>query len=132
MNIILKLELCLVALTLRREEHIEVKLVKLSLLCNLAYAVRDFIGHHHHAWECGIGVFRRLCPIYLCPLFVGVRPVINLVFDELAGVYRPKRRTRQVEIARRGDGQERFIDGVAFFIFGVLFDVKDFVVVLIF
>ena len=52
-----------------REKHIQVKLVELSLHGDLTDTVRDAVGHHHHAWQCGIGISVTL-PVFLCPLFV--------------------------------------------------------------
>ena len=78
-----------------REKHIQVKLVELSLHGDLTDAVRDAVSHHHHAWQCGIGISVTL-PLFLCPLFIRVCPVINLILDKFAGIQRPKRRTGQI------------------------------------
>ena len=51
--------------------------------------------------------------MFLCPLFIRVCPVVNLILDKFTGIQRPKRRTGQIQIVHGCDGEERFIVGVA-------------------
>ena len=95
-----------------REKHIQVKLVELSLHSDLTDTIRDAVSHHHHAGQCGIRIIVTF-PMFLCPLFIRVCPVVNLILDKFAGIQRPKRRTGQIEIIHGCDGEERFIVGVA-------------------
>ena len=78
-----------------REKHIQVKLVELSLHGDLTDTVRDAVSHHHHAGQCGIRIIVTF-PMFLCPLFIRVCPVVNLILDKLTGIQRPKRRTGQI------------------------------------
>ncbi len=95
-----------------REKYIQVKLVELSLHSDLTDTIRDAVSHHHHAGQCRIGISVTL-PIFLCPLFIRVCPVVNLILDKLTGIQRPKRRTGQIQIIHGCDGEKSFIVGVA-------------------
>ena len=78
-----------------REKDIQVKLVELALYSDLTDTVRDAVSHHHHAGQCGIRIIVTF-PMFLCPLFIRVCPVVNLILDKLTGIQRPKRRTGQI------------------------------------
>ena len=68
-----------------REKYIQVKLVEFALHSNLTDAVRDAVSHHHHAGQCGIGISASL-PVFLCPLFIRVCPVVNLILDKFTRI----------------------------------------------
>ena len=94
-----------------REEHVQVKLIELTLHGDLSNAVRDLIGQHDHSGQRQIGI-AGTNPAVLCPLLIGVCPVIDLVFDKLAGVDGSERCAGQEQIVARRDGQEGFIISV--------------------
>ena len=52
-------------------------------------------------------------PIFLCPLFIRVCPVVNLILNKFTGIQCPKRCTGQIQIVHGCDGEKRFIVGVA-------------------
>ena len=111
LHIILVDEPGVFALPLRFEEYVQIKLVELALLGDLADAVGNFVGHHDHAGERSIGILFA-DPVFLGALFVGVGPVIDLLLDEFAGIERAERRAGKIEIVPRGDGEPRFVAGV--------------------
>ena len=100
------------AVPLRLEEHIQIELVELALFRNLADAVGDLVGHHDHTGQRGIGVVLAN-PVVLGTLLVGIGPVVNLLFDKLAGVEGPERRAGEIEIIAGRDGQPCFVAGIA-------------------
>ena len=108
--------MCIFALALGGEENIQVKFVKLALFGNLLDAVRDFIGQHDHPWQSCVWIILTH-PVFFGTLFVGIRPVVNLFFDELTGVQSAERCAGQIEIIGRCNGQPRFIVGIAAIIF---------------
>ena len=112
-----------VVLSARREEHIQIKFIELPLHGNLPNAIGNAVCEHHHARKREIRIIRA-SPVLLCPLLVGVRPVVYLVLDELARIYRPERRTRKEKIMLRGDWEERLVVDVARFFLLVLFDIE--------
>ena len=69
----------------RREKHVEIKLVKLALLCDFGYAVGDFVRHHNHARKRGVRIVFPLI-ILFCTLLVGVSPTVYLIFHKLTVV----------------------------------------------
>ena len=52
---------------------------------DLADALRDAVGEHHHARQRKVRVVRAH-PALFCALLVRIRPVIDLIFDEFAAV----------------------------------------------
>lgn len=101
-------ELRLVALSLRLEEGVEVEAVVLAAECHLANLVGHLVGEHDHArerlvWVRDAGVLAR--PRLLGLLLVGVRPVEDLLLDELARVECPEGRAGEEEVVACHDRQ---------------------------
>ena len=86
-------ELGLIPVTLRGEELVQIELVELTAGCDLTDLIGHLIGHQHHAWQRFVRILPlgRLPPL-LGPLLVGIRPVEDLFFDELAVDDRAERR----------------------------------------
>ena len=89
------------------EELVEVELVELACGRDLSDLVGHLIGHQHYTRQRLVRVlsFCRL-PLLLGALLVGVRPVEDLLFDELAVGDGAERCARQEQVRARGDGQE--------------------------
>ena len=98
-------------LTFRTEELIEVKLVKLTLHCYFTDAVGQLVRHHHHAGQGGVRVVlsRKTATLKVKSrklfletlfrfLFIGVRPVENLLFNELTRSDSTERGAAEIEI----------------------------------
>ena len=102
LNMVLELELGVLALPLRREEHVEIELVRLGVQRDALDLLRHLVGEHDHARERCVRVV-SVCgvPFGLGLLLVGVRPVEDLLLDELTAV----------ECAERGSGQEQEVLG---------------------
>ena len=112
LDVLLVLEVRVGALSLGREEEVEVELVELTLSGDAGDVIGDLVGHEHHAGQRLVGV---VCPdpVDLAALLVGVGPVEDLLLDELAGVERAERRAREVEVEARLDGQPGLVELVA-------------------
>ena len=105
------------------EKYIEVKLVELSLLCDLADTFGNLIRHKNHSRQRKIGIARTF-PLMLCTLFIGVCPVIDLIFDKLAAVYCSERRTRQEQVMSRSNGEKALVIGITCFFLLVLLHIE--------
>ena len=91
------------------EERVEIKLVELSGARDRQQLVRHLVGQQAHLRQRAVGVplarvLRR--ELLLGALLVGVRPVEDLLLDELAGGQRLERRAGEVEVRLGRDGQE--------------------------
>ena len=95
LHVVLVFELRFGALADSGEEHVEIELVELSRAGHAGDGVGHLVGHEDHAGEGRIGVgleWVRARPLLLGLLLVGVRPVEDLVLDELAAGQRAEGR----------------------------------------
>ena len=113
----------IVAFSLCREKDVQVKFVEFSLLGDLADAVRQAIGHQDHAGQGAVGIVVT-APVFLCPLLIGVGPVINLLLDEFAGVDGPEGRAGEVEVETGRDREPGFVHGVPGLFFLILLHIE--------
>ena len=93
----------------RGEELVEVELVELPGARDRQQLVRHLVGQQPHLRQRAVGVplagvLRG--ELFLGALLVGVRPVEDLLFDELARGQRLERRAGEIEVRPRRDGQE--------------------------
>ena len=113
MHLVLIYEASIVALTLCREECVEVKLVELALRCDHLQFIGQLVGHHHHSGQRSVGVVAiGIVPLCFCSLLVRICPVVYLLLDKLARVDGTERRTREVEVCTRGDGHITLVEVV--------------------
>ena len=110
LDLALVLELSAGARTRGCEELIEVELVELALAGDRKQLIGHLVREQAHLRESPIRVpLGRLlvCELFLGSLFIGVRPVEDLLFDELACGQRPEWCAREVEVGLGGDREER-------------------------
>ncbi len=91
------------------EKGVQIKLVKLPGAGDGHQLVRHLIGEQPHLRQRAIGI--PLAGIlggelFFGALLVGVGPVENLFFDELAGGQRLERRAGKIQVSLGGDGQK--------------------------
>ena len=95
LDVVLELELGVLALPLCGEEHVEVELVRLGVQRDALDLLRHLVGEHDHARERCVRVITvGGVPVSLGLLLVRVSPVEDLLLDKLAAV----------ECAERGSG----------------------------
>ncbi len=109
LHVALVLELRLRARARCLEERVEIELVELPGARDRQQLVRHLVGQQAHLRQRAVGVpfagvLRR--ELLLGALLVGVRPVEDLLLDELARGQRPERRAGEVEVRLGRDGQE--------------------------
>ena len=109
LHVALVLELRVVARARRLEERVEVELVELAGAGDRQQLIRHLVGQQAHLRQRAVGiplagVLRG--ELFLGALFVGVRPVEDLLFDELARGQRLERRAGEVEVGLGRDGEE--------------------------
>ncbi len=91
------------------EERVEIKLVELPGACDRQQLIRHLVRQQPHLRQRAVGIppagvlGGELC---LGPLLVGVRPIEDLLLNELARGQRLERRAREVEVGLCRDGQE--------------------------
>ena len=93
----------------RREELVEVELVELPGARDRQQLVRHLVGEQAHLRQRAVGVPLAGVlggELFLGALLVGVGPVEDLLFDELARGQRLERRAGEVEVGLGRDGQE--------------------------
>lgn len=95
------------ALTVGGEEDVQIELVEFALLGDLANGIGQLVGEQNHAREHGIRIVRAF-PGSFRALLIRIRPVEDLLFDELARGDGAERRARQIEIGVGADGQKVF------------------------
>ena len=115
--------MCFRTLAFCGEKYIEVELVELSLLCDLADTLRYLIRHKNHSRQRKVRIARTF-PLMLGTLFVGVCPVIDLILDELAAVYCTERCTRQEQVMSRSNWEKALVVGIACFLLLVLLHIE--------
>ena len=109
LHIALMLELRGFARAGRGEKLVEVKLVKLAAARNGQKFVRHLIRQQPHLRQRTVGVPLtriRFGEHFLGALLVGVRPVENLLLDELPRGQRLERRAGEIQVSPCGDGQK--------------------------
>ena len=92
-----------------REELVEVELVELPGARDRQQLVRHLVGEQAHLRQRAVGVPLAGVlggELFLGALLVGVGPVEDLLFDELARGQRLERRAGEVEVGLGRDGQE--------------------------
>src|SRR5437870_5339245 len=91
------------------EELIEIELVELTCAGDRQQLVRHLVRKEAQLGQPAIRVplARVACRVVAArPLLIRVRPVEDLLFDELAGGKRPEGRTRKVQVRLGGYRQE--------------------------
>ena len=109
LHIALVFELGLCASARCLEKCVEIELIELAGAGDGQQFVRHLVGQQAHLRHCAVRVplVRMLCREFSPgALFVGVRPVEDLLLDKLARRQRPERRAGEVEVRPARDRQE--------------------------
>lgn len=107
LRLVAMLELRHVSLALGCEELVEIEFVELARGRDLTDLIGHLIGHQHHTRQRLVRVPPVLSlPTFLGALLIGIRPVEDMLLDELTIDDGPERRARQEQVRARGDRQE--------------------------
>ena len=109
LHFVLVLELCVFACARCGKELVQVELVKLATTSDGQKLFGHLIGQQPHFGQCTVRIpctRMLLRKLLLRTLLIGIRPIEDLLFDELAAVESPEWRTRHVKVCSSLNRQE--------------------------